>query len=101
MVSLLTKVIEETKIDNNNGVGLDKEGLPLTVYLPDFNSLTVYVKESSDFCGVIKQILITHERQGLLPPLTYCNPENYELRIHEGSHVKLFGMFDVFESNII
>lgn len=87
-MSALSRLIEESD------VGLDEDdsqkelgGLALTIYLPDCNSLVVYVKESSNFRDVIQRILVTHEKQGLLPPLIYDDPGNYELRIHEG---KLF-----------
>lgn len=54
------------------------------MYLPDYTSLKVYVKEKCTFGELIKQVLAEHKQQGLQPPLDYDEPENYEVRIHEG-----------------
>lgn len=70
---------EETMDQKENG------GLALTIYLPDCNSLTVHVKESSNFRDVIQRTLVTHEKQAIQPPLVYNDAGAYELRIHEGA----------------
>ena len=65
--------------------GKDGGGVPLTIYLPDCNSITVKVKETYNFSEVILAILRAHEKQGIEPPLVYDDPGMYELRIHEGT----------------
>lgn len=85
-VSALTKLIEEFQATEEVAGDGDRDGggLPLTIYLPDCSSITVHVKETSNFKEVILQVLRTHEKQGVMPPLEYKDPGMYELRIHEG-----------------
>lgn len=89
VVSALSRMIEDSDAaaDDDDGNGRENGDLALTIYLPDCNSLIVNVKESCNFKDVIQRVLITHEKQGILPPLIYNDPGMYELRIHEG---KLF-----------
>jgi len=85
-VSALSRMIEESEIpDEETTDQKENGGLALTIYLPDCNSLTVHVKETSNFRDVIQRTLVTHEKQGILPPLVYNDPGAYELRIHEGA----------------
>lgn len=85
VVSALSRLIEESEIPDEEATDQKENGgLALTIYLPDCNSLTVHVKETSNFRDVIQRTLVTHEKQGILPPLVYNDPGAYELRIHEG-----------------
>jgi len=58
--------------------------IPLTIYLPDYSSLTVQVHEANNFDEVIRKILNVHRELGQEPPLHYHAPQFYELRMHEG-----------------
>jgi len=85
VVSALSRMIEESEVpDEESADQRENGGLALTIYLPDCNSLTVHVKESCNFRDVILRTLLTHEKQGIQPPLLYNDPGAYELRIHEG-----------------
>ena len=87
MVSALSRMIEESEVpDEESADQRENGGLALTIYLPDCNSLTVHVKESCNFRDVILRTLLTHEKQGIQPPLLYNDPGAYELRIHEGTY---------------
>ena len=80
-------MIEESEVpDEESADQRENGGLALTIYLPDCNSLTVHVKESCNFRDVILRTLLTHEKQGIQPPLLYIDPGAYELRIHEGTY---------------
>lgn len=84
-VSALSRMIEESAATQEEDAAAAQEsGVALTIYLPDYNSLSVNVKETSNFRDVILKILQAHEKLGLEPPLLYNDPGNYELRIHEG-----------------
>lgn len=84
-VSALSRLIEESATQEEVEKEAQESGVALTIYLPDYNSLTVHVKETSNFRDVILNILTAHEKQGLTPPLVYNDPGLYELRIHEGT----------------
>ncbi len=49
-----------------------------------YTSIKITLKDTSDFRDVIQMTLQQHQQEGILPPLDYANPLNYELRIHEG-----------------
>ena len=91
-VSLLTTLLEQSKLNNTNddsrgnNTNYDEEDqLSLTIYLPNCDSITVLVPESSIVQDVIRQTLLSHHKQKLSPPLEYAKPYMYELRIHEGT----------------
>lgn len=89
-ISVLSRMIEECiSLDDDNDADKDSGGVPLTIYLPDYNSIMVNVKETSNFKEVIQQVLVSHEKQGVEPPLDYRDPGMYELRIHEGEYIML------------
>lgn len=82
-VSKLTQLLEAKKeIDKTkeNDVGKTK----LTIYLPDFSSMTILVHDSNTFHEIIKKILNVHKITYLQPPLRHTSPQLYELRMHEG-----------------
>ena len=56
----------------------------LTIYLPDYTSMKVYINDTSTFGDLITLVLYLHKDSAKKPPLMYDNPEFYELRMHEG-----------------
>lgn len=46
--------------------------------------MEVAINYSSTVEQVIRNILKAHKREGLRPALQYTQPEQYELRLHEG-----------------
>eukprot|EP01039_Chlorochromonas_danica_P000097 gene97-104_t len=82
MSSALTKMLDEAKKPT---VGRAKNNeIELTIYLPDSNSMEVYVKESCTFGELIRAVLLEHKLLGLKPPLHYDDASFYEIRLHEG-----------------
>jgi hypothetical protein len=82
-VSKLTQLLEAKKeIDKTeqNDVGKTK----LSIYLPDFSSMTILVHDSNTFHEIIKKILTVHKTTYIQPPLRHTSPQLYELRMHEG-----------------
>jgi len=88
-VSLLTILLEQSKLnsgdDRGNNMNYDDEDqLSLTIYLPNGDSIIVFVPETSIVQDVIRQTLQSHQKKKLMPALEYTRPYLYELRIHEG-----------------
>ncbi len=97
-MSALSRMIEESEVpDEESADQRENGGLALTIYLPDCNSLTVHVKETCNFRDVIQRTLLTHEKQGLQPPLLYNDIGAYELRIHEGKSLNLSSCYFLFQ----
>lgn len=88
-VSLLTILLEQSKLNSTDERGNtmnydDDDQLSLTIYLPNGDSITVFVPETSIVQDVIRQTLQSHQKKRLMPALEYTKPGMYELRIHEG-----------------
>lgn len=78
--STLTQALEQSKVTSKNGkAGAGK--LKFTVYLPDYNSFTVFASESSTVGDLLRLIMEEHQDQGIDPPLTYSDYGLYELRM--------------------
>lgn len=56
----------------------------LTIFLPDTEALVVHAPKNCTFGQLIKQILKEHQEREIYPALNYDEPDDYELRIHEG-----------------
>ena len=88
-VSLLTILLEQSKLNSSDERGNnmnydDDDQLSLTIYLPNGDSIIVFVPETSIVQDVIRQTLQSHQKKKLMPALEYTKPSMYELRIHEG-----------------
>lgn len=82
--SALTKVLTEN-ISSLKGFSISEKGnIPLTIYLPNCESMIVMVYDHNTFNDLILRILMKHKKLSLQPPLVYDNPQLYELRMHEG-----------------
>ncbi len=82
-MSQLTRSLEE--VDNNFISGKSKpNGISLTIYLPDYSSIELFVQETCTFGELVRVVLQEHKIQNLEPALNYCDPNMYEVRIHEG-----------------
>ena len=82
---MLTDLLAENV--KNNIWRSNVNSVPLTIYLPNFSSMTVYVIESSSFDEVKRYVIRAHEQQKLQPPLHYHAPDYYELRMHDGKYL--------------
>jgi hypothetical protein len=94
-VSLLTILLEQSKLnssdDRGNSMNYDEDDqLSLTIYLPNGDSITVFVPETSIVQDVIRKTLQSHQKKKLIPALEYTKPSMYELRIHEGMRQLLY-----------
>lgn len=58
--------------------------MKLTVYLPDYSSITIYAGEYITVNELRQLILDEHQDQDLDPPLIYNNANLYELRMTDG-----------------
>ncbi len=56
----------------------------LTIFLPDTEALVVHAPKNCTFGQLIKQIMKEHQEREIYPALNYDEPDDYELRIHEG-----------------
>jgi len=94
-VSLLTILLEQSKLNSSDDRGNsmnydDDDQLSLTIYLPNGDSITVFVPETSIVQDVIRKTLQSHQKKKLMPALEYTKPSMYELRIHEGMQQLLY-----------
>ena len=84
-----SKLSELIDASTRNAGRKNANTVPLTIYLPSGSSMTVYVSETSCFGDLIQQILKTHKEDGLRPKLYYSSHDCYDLRMHEGTAIKI------------
>jgi len=61
-----------------------RDGVPLTIYLPNREPMKVHVNPNDTVLEVIKATLRTHQSSLFPGTLHHHAPECYELRLHEG-----------------
>jgi hypothetical protein len=88
-ISLLTTLLQQQTKSNPI---IPPDMVPLNIYLPNYDCIKVYVKDTSNFKQVIQQILLSHKEQRVEPSLEYNQIERYELRMCEG-FFKIFFYF--------
>jgi hypothetical protein len=101
-VSALTKLLKETKHVSSTSASVERGMVSLTIYLPNYEEMTVKVKADITILELINQCLVKHKSLGLRPSLEYNAIYKYEIRIHEGiALVPKLGKFDHLLCDIV
>jgi len=79
--SLLAKHLTSSHFNPDFG------SIKLTIYLPDFSPMLVFVNPASTYEQVISKAIATHKQKGIQPPLRFDDPSHYELYLNEGDGI--------------
>lgn len=82
-ISALTAMLTDPKKRQKNNVA-SADSSEVTIYLPDRGEMTLSLKYTNTVQQTIRIILKKHKNEGIRPALQYGQPEQYELRLHEG-----------------